>query len=95
MASVQVPFGKFNCMLCALCVYAFNPVGVNLWVKLMKNTLNISLERVLYMYLCLNVIISYAFLANYDIPSFTLVYLLVFFICFIFCLFTYSNYIFF
>ena len=75
MASVQVPFGKFNCMLCALCVYAFNPVGVTLWIKLMQNTLNISLERVFYMHLCLNVIISYAFLANYDIPSFTLVYL--------------------
>jgi hypothetical protein len=40
----------------------------------MEKTLNISLERVFYMYLCLNVIISNAFLANYDIPSFTLVY---------------------
>jgi hypothetical protein len=28
MAFVQVPFGKFNCMLCALCIYAFNSVGV-------------------------------------------------------------------
>ena len=97
MASVQVPFGKFNCMLCALCIYAFNSVGTKLLMKLMKKTLNISLERVLYIYLCLNVIISYAFLANYDIPSFTLVYLFsqffYLFICFIFWLFTYSNYI--
>jgi hypothetical protein len=50
-------------------------VGVNLWINLMKNTLNISLERVFYIYLCLNVIISNAFLANYDIPSITIVYL--------------------
>jgi hypothetical protein len=85
MASVQVPFDKFNCMLCALCVYAFNPVGVSLWIKLMKKTLNISLERVFNMCLCLNVIISNAFLANYDIPSFTLVYL--FFSFFFICLF--------
>ena len=82
MASIQVPFGKFNCMLCALCIYAFNSVGTKLWIKLMKKTLNISLERVFYMYLCLNVIISSAFLANYDIPSFTLVYLLGFFYLF-------------
>ena len=87
MASVQVPFGKFNCMLCALCVYAFNPVGVNWWIKLMKKKLNISLERVFYMYLCLNVIISNAFLANYDIPSFTLVYLFSLFFIYLFVLY--------
>jgi hypothetical protein len=87
MASVQVLFGRFDCMLCALCVYAFNAVGVNFWIKLMKKILNISLERVFYMYLCLNVIISNAFLANYDIPSFTLVYLFSLFFIHLFVLY--------
>ena len=49
MASVQVPFGKFNCMLCTLCVYAFNPVGVNLWIKVNAKYIKYKLrENVIY-----------------------------------------------